>query len=126
MTLSQLSALLMEHGAFEMEQRRQEAGNRCQEALMLLQDHTFGRLDGQCPEEVLQCAALCWLELERRLRTLDQEEETGRVTSETVGGWSRSWSAPEQGSRTRGISRCLDRYLGHTGLLYRGEDGYDL
>lgn len=118
----QLIELLLENGADPMEDRLQEEGNRCHQALLILQDQTFGRIGPDTPEEDLQAAALCWMDLEALLRALDETERKGRLTAETVGGWSRSWSAPENGSGARQIRSCLNRCLGHTGLLYRGAE----
>lgn len=63
-------------------------------------------------DRVKRCASAIAEELYR-------EELGGRVTSQTVGSWSQTYA--DSGSPlTRRISAIAARYLGRTGMLYRG------
>ena len=80
-----------------------------------LMQQTMGRVEA-CGEETSDLLSGCFREL---AETIDGFSSSGRVTRETVGNWTRAYIAepPSLEETCRGIIR---RWLGETGLLYRG------
>lgn len=83
--------------------------------------HTFGRLAGVEDEDTLTLAGGALSELTTIMVEQDERRTRGRVSSETVGGWSRSYAGSQQ-TDERERTACLTAWLGGTGLLYRGCD----
>lgn len=53
-------------------------------------------------------------------RTHEEESARGPLVRETVGGWSRSYTACDTRAAARQVRAAETLYLGSTGLLYRG------
>lgn len=104
------------------EQRGREMA--VQRALNYLNDQTFGRIDADMDEAVLSTCGAAWLALVDVLEGYRGAESKRGINSETVGGWSRSYAGADalEKSREKELQSTLRRYLGHTGLLYRGCD----
>lgn len=73
---------------------------------------TFGRAAGQAGSEAVKMACCAAADLLA-------EGETGRVSGETVGEWSRTYRLDGDGEGRR-LYAAVARYLDGTGLLYRG------
>lgn len=80
---------------------------------------TFGRLENGFPEEYSEkvkkcCCALAESEFEL--------ERSGNISSEKNGNYSVTYSLKSEESQSSEKKRITARYLGSTGLLYRGVD----
>ena len=80
---------------------------------------TFGRLESGVPDEYLDkvkkcCCALAESEFEFRMN--------GNISSEKNGSYSVTYSAKSDNAHNAEKSLVIARYLGNTGLLYRGVD----
>lgn len=89
------------------------------EASQIIRQYTFRVDEDNIPDEVRMCCcelAECVSERDSQLNA------SGGLSSESVGGWSRSYSSADSinaafGSRARVV---IYKWLGGTGLLYRG------
>lgn len=84
--------------------------------------YTFDRVDeDNIPEEVSMCCCEIAELVFRREQTSNDSRSDG-VSSESVQGWSRSYESAESRRQSfdTSVKNCVCRWLGGTGLLYRG------
>lgn len=89
------------------------------EASAIIKRHTFGRVTEPVPEEV----QLCCCELAEKIYIREkQKNANGGLSSESVGGWSKSFESSESQEKQfqTDIKNILSKWLSETGLLYRG------
>lgn len=82
---------------------------------------TFGRLESGVPDEYSDkvkkcCCALAESEFQ------SESAQNGNISSEKVGSYSVTFSVKSDVERNAEKNRIIVRYLGNTGLLYRGVD----
>ncbi len=82
---------------------------------------TFGRLESGVPDEYSEkvnkcCCALAESEFQ------SESSHNGNISSEKVGSYSVTFSVKSDVERNAEKNRIISRYLGNTGLLYRGVD----
>ena len=82
------------------------------EASAYLDQVTFGRAAGRAGSDPVRMACCA-------IADLLAQGETGRISSEMVGNWSRAYRLDED-SEGRRLYAAAARYLDGTGLLYRG------
>ena len=89
-----------------------QAGGRAWSHLM---QQTMGRVEA-CGEDCEGRVFACFQEL---MDTISKAQSQARLTRETVGDWTRTYGEPA--ASMEDICReIIRRYLGETGLLYRG------
>lgn len=89
------------------------------EASAIIRKHTFDRVTEPVPDEV----QLCCCELAEKIYLREkQKNSNGGVSSESVGGWSKSYESSEAQEKQfqTEIKSILSKWLSDTGLLYRG------
>lgn len=89
------------------------------EASAVIKKHTFDRVTEPVPEEV----QLCCCELAEKIYVRDkQRNANGGVSSESVGGWSKSYESSEAQEKqfNTEVKNIISKWLLSTGLLYRG------
>lgn len=82
---------------------------------------TSGRLESGVPDEYSEkvkkcCCALAESEFQ------SESAQNGNISSEKVGSYSMTYSTKNDDKRNAEKNRIISRYLGNTGLLYRGVD----
>lgn len=82
---------------------------------------TFGRLESGVPDEYSGkvkkcCCALAESDFQ------SESAQNGNISSEKVGSYSVTFSGKSDDERNAEKHRVISRYLGNTGLLYRGVD----
>lgn len=89
---------------------------RCRDAAAYVDDLTLGRITDALPGAVLD---KCRMAVCAVAEAYQRETQGGEVASETAGKWSRTFatSGTTPAQRRR---EAAARYLGATGLLYRG------
>lgn len=90
-----------------------------------LNELTFGRFaDDSLPDKVKEAVKMAECAVAEQYQVAEKAETAGAgvISSETVGEHSRSFRSGEEIQRQTDakISRTAQRYLGWTGLLYRG------
>lgn len=80
---------------------------------------TFGRLENDIPEEHAEKIQSCCCALAETEYRFDQRSD---ISSEKNGSYSVTYSAKSSDSHSVDMNRIIARYLGSTGLLYRGVD----
>ena len=90
------------------------------EASLIIDHYTFGNID---PEKIPETVKMCCCELAENLFSESKMmSENAGIQSESVGGWSRSYTDKNQ-IRTffrMEERRIIFKWLANTGLLYRG------
>ena len=91
------------------------------QASAIIKSRTFGNIDKACeiPEEV----SMCCCEIAELLFDNDKrKKETGGVSSESVGGWSKSYESAESAEKSlnSSVSKAIRKWLSDTGILYSG------
>ena len=68
-----------------------------------------------------ECVKMCCCELAEKLYSYEQSDNDG-VSSESVGGWSKSYESTSNKQRNlkSDIREIVYKWLSNTGLLYRG------
>lgn len=71
--------------------------------------------------DIPECVKMCCCELAERLYSYEQSDNNG-VSSESVGGWSKSYESASNKQRNlkADIREIVYKWLSGTGLLYRG------
>lgn len=90
------------------------------DATQKIKRYTGDNIDG---DNVPECVKMCCCEVAEL--TFGYEKslgDTGGRSSESVGGWSVSYESREQSARAHAerVRDCVYKWLGGTGLLYRG------
>ncbi len=115
MTLSDLLAFYTASGGTLSGNELQAAGRT---AWSYLFQQTRGRLYSVEDDATMDAVKKCFAEL---VETIHRRETIGIITSETVGQWSRTSKDTEEGQTNAQIyTEIINRWLGGTGLLYRG------
>lgn len=89
------------------------------EASAIINKHTFGKVSDPVPEVV----QLCCCEIAEKIYNFEQQKNANSgVSSESVGGWSKSYESSEAAEKQfqTDIKNILSKWLSETGLLYRG------
>ena len=91
------------------------------QASAIIRSRTFDNIDEsrEIPEEVSMCCceiAGLFFDDDKR------KKETGGLSSESVGGWSKSYESAESAEKAlnRQIAKAIRKWLSGTGLLYSG------
>ena len=87
-------------------------------ATQQIKRYTFNHVDeSNIPDEVKNCCC----EIAEILYSDEHTSETG-VSSESVGGWSRSYESTEakRAALNQSVRNAVYAWLSNTGLLYRG------
>lgn len=74
-------------------------------------------------ESIPESVKMCCCELAERLYTADREQsESGNITSESVGGWSKQYESTEKRQQRldKATHDIVYKWLSGTGLLFRG------
>ena len=82
---------------------------------------TFGRLESGAPDEYSDKVKKCCCALAES-GFQSESAQNGNISSEKVGSYSVTFSVKSDDERNAEKSRIISRYLGNTGLLYRGVD----
>lgn len=89
------------------------------QATSLMKQYTLDNVDeNDIPEEVKMCCC----ELAENIFKAEQEGGAQGVSSESVGGWSKSYESLEvrRQNADRAVHDIVYKWLSGTGLLYRG------
>ena len=89
------------------------------QATSLMKQYTLDNVDeNDIPEEVKMCCC----ELAENIFKSEQEGGTQGVSSESVGGWSKSYESSDirRQNADRAVHDIVYKWLSGTGLLYRG------
>lgn len=91
------------------------------QASAIIKSRTFGNIDEsrEIPEDVSMC---CCEIAELLFEDNKRKTETGGVSSESVGGWSKSYESTEsvEKSLDSSVTKAIRKWLSGTGLLYSG------
>ena len=91
------------------------------QASAIIKSRTFGNIDESrgIPEEVKMC---CCEIAELLFHDDKRKQESGGLSSESVGGWSKSYESSESAEKTlnSSVSKAIQKWLSGTGLLYSG------
>lgn len=91
------------------------------QASAIIKSHTFGNIDEsrEIPEEVKMC---CCEIAELLFHDDKRKHESGGLSSESVGGWSKSYESSESAEKAlnSSVSKAIRKWLSGTGLLYSG------
>lgn len=122
--LPEVDSALEEYQDEGPEEEQSDREKVVQRALTYLNDQTFGRITEELEDDILRCCGEALLGLVDVLESYRGMEGKKGLNAETVGGWSRSYTAAAdwQKSREQELRSALWRTLGGTGLLYRGWD----
>lgn len=113
MTQQDLFAAYQASGGVLKDAELQAAGNQ---AWSYLCQQTMDRI--YCYGARTEPVERCFCEL---VDTIHRQQTQGVVSSETVGQWSRSYVNLSEGQNSTQIyTGIINRWLGGTGLLYRG------
>lgn len=94
-------------------------GYYAMQATSLIKQYTLDNVDeNDIPDEVKMCCC----ELAENIFKAEQESAAQGVSSESVGGWSRSYESTEarRQNADRAVHDIVYKWLSGTGLLYRG------
>lgn len=104
------------HGSLIPQEQFEYLSARASEYIDLL---TFGRLESGVPDEYYDKVKKCCCALAESEFMSDQN---GNISSEKNGNYSVTFSVKSDDERNAEKNRIIARYLGNTGLLYRGVD----
>ncbi len=88
-------------------------------ASQIVKKYVLDNIDDENPPEEVR---MCCCEIAELAYKQDQTAQSDGVSSESVQGWSKSYESTEsrRNAFDKAVKECVYKWLGGTGLLYRG------